>query len=607
MSTPFMFSTPHSGESLVEEYPIEKWIIWAGAGISRDPPAALPLGFPLTDFALEETCGTKVREKLLAVWKQANEICSEPDWAEPFSWRPRLESVLGGLAELERDAVEPALAFMPGFTSFAEAPPNANHVALASLVLRGAALFTSNFDLCIQEAVRRLTGRTEPFAVYSAGSVVRFRLSPEFGAGEIVHFHGVANDPEYLGATLSRIKEGLPRPFQPLEERLESGGLLLMVGYSVSDSFDVTPYFREQPPRAWPASALVFVQHDGAAAPASLSALRTAFGRSALLPANTGKLIARLAGIASPGHSLPDFDWAAAFRRRLAAAALEGQRAVRTCAVANALGLNVDVLDPHAYARAEASNPGFDPRRYHHLLAIAGRERGAPAKEIEHHRLGGGAESETLGSAYARGRLLSARARAMSPAEILRVARDAKELTWEPYTSMSTHGRVLLAPYLALPWKPPRRTAEVDSIEQLVRVAEALGRRPLRGVLFVRQVATAWRFRLLLNALLRGAPDPGLEREILGLYAELADLAGFVSSYRDFAIVRVLRARYVDHVDRQALLREADAFIRRSAALARVVGDASGRRRARRVRAYLGAVRLFWSCNVWKAAPPIKG
>lgn len=267
----------------------------------------------------------------------------------------------------------------------------------------------------------------------------------------------------------------------------------------------------------------------------------------------------------------------------------------------------MDVLDPGAYAAAEASNPGFDPQRYHHLLAIVGRERGVPGKELEHHRLGGGTEGDTLGYEYARGNLREARAQALSLAEILRLAQADRELPWAPYTSMSAHGRVLLAPYLLMPWKRPHGTRDLHAIQRFSEVVDALAQRPLRGVQYIRQVATARRFRLLLDSLIAPGAAPELEGEILDLYGSLADLAGYVSSYRDFAIARLLRVRYADRARRAEMLDDANDLIRRSGALAALVGDATGVRRARRMRAYLRLAGAFWTLPLPPAAPPPSG
>jgi hypothetical protein len=598
-----MSGTLRAARERIRSYPVSRWIIWAGAGISLDKPTRLPLAFPLTDYAVGEMCGEGVREKLVSLWARANEICSTPGLMAPFSDRPRLESVLGGFADLERDAVRPDLAFLPGLASFAKAPPNRGHFAVASLVLQGARVFTSNFDLGIQAAVRELAASADLFATEVTGSIHRFRLKTGNGAGEIVHFHGVASDAASLGATLSRVKQGFPDPFPLLDNRLEEGVLVLMVGYSAGDSFDVNPYFASRAPGTWPASTLLFVQHPGGAPPAHLPALARGFGGHAVTIEHTGDLLCELAGGAREVPPEPAFDWRADFRSKLAPGPAEGQKWLRTCALASALGVNVDVVDPEAYSNAEAVNPGFDPARYHGLLAIVGRDRGFPAKELEHHRRGGGAGEEMLGYEYARGNLRKARAWAMSTDQILDAAGTVGELPWAPYTSMSTHGRLLLTPYLTAPWKRPRRPDEFDAIHRLSEVVDTLGSRPLQGVQFIRQVATARRFRLLLDALHFGEAHPALEQDILELYASLADLAGFVGSYRDFATARLLRVRYVPPSQRREVLGEAWDFGERGAALAALIGDPSGRRRASRLRAYCRAVRLFWSLPLPPRSP----
>jgi hypothetical protein len=567
--------------SLARSTELSRLIVWAGAGISLEAPTGLPLGFGLVEFSLDQACGADVSARLYALWARANEICAEPFRPQPFAWRPRLESVLGGLGELERDAPNASLAFLPAFTSFAGAPPNRVHFALASLILRGVTVFTANFDLCLQEAIRRLTRQDDPFDLEVAGSIRRYRLKA--GHGEIVHFHGAADDPEYLGATLSRIKQGLPEPFPVLEDRLDAGALLMMVGYSASDSFDVNPYFIRRRPGTWPVSTLLFVQHEGRDPPAHWAALGAAFGRAGTISLHTGDFIAELAGGVPALDPEPAFDWQAEFCARLDRDAAVRLRPVHTCTVANALGINVDALDENAYAGAEAENPGYEHGRYHHLLAIAGRERGRPDKEAEHHRRAGGGRDDSLGYDYARGDLQSAREKAMPVGEILEMARTGDgELPWAPYTSMSAHARPLVSHYLLRPWKRPRGR-DRDRVARLHRVADALGSRPWRGVAFVRQVATAWRFHLLLNVVAGNPLDPRLEERVLDLYAELADLAGFVSSYRDFAIARLLRLRYEPLAGRLRLVADAGRLARRSYQLARLVRDPSGERRARQL------------------------
>lgn len=581
-------------ESLVESFGLSRLIIWAGAGISFEAPTQLPLGFGLTEFALDATCGKEISARLFNLWERANAICSDAQRRDPFSWRPRLESVLGGLGELERDAPDPSLAFLPAFASFANAPPNAVHVSIGAAVLQGVTVFTANFDLCLQAAVCRLAGRDDPFDVDVSGSIRRYRLKPGLGSGEIVHFHGAADDPEYLGATLSRIKQGLPEPFSVLEDRLNAGALLIMVGYSASDSFDVNPYFVRQPSATWPASTLVYLRHEGSKAPPQLPALAVGFGRWAEVSAHTGRLMSTLAGHLHPVDESPAFDWRAEFRARLAPALGEGPRALRTCAVANALGINVDALDGEAYARAEAANPGYEPERYHHLLAIAGRERGASEKELEHHLLGGGSERETMGYAYARGDLRSAREQAMSIEEILHMAETvAGELPWPPYTSMSARARPLVSRYLLRPWSRPG-SGDLHEIGRLLEVAEVLGDRPMRGVQFVRQIATAWRFRLLLRVLAGQFPEPQQEKRILDLYAELADLAGFVSSYRDLAVVRLLCVRYASRRARSGLVAQAGEFAGNSHRLASAIKDPAGVRRAAQLESLVVGYQLLW-------------
>jgi hypothetical protein len=582
----------HRYSDLLVRFPVHNWIIWVGAGISVSPPTRLPLGEPLTHFALDAACGEPVRRAAMEVWRRASAVAATPVQPVPFGSLPRLESLLGAIADVERDAPDPSVRLLPGMSAFADAPPNSNHHALALLVLRGATVITTNFDLGVERALDRIAGRVGACTPLDhQGAFRRYVLDSSLGAGEVIHIHGVADDLASLGMTLSRIKEGLSPAFTSyLERRLANGALLVVAGYSVSDSFDVTPYFAARPSGCWPGSALLFVQHGGGEAPRRLPEMAAGFGATEVLGVNTGEFLATLGGGAPPGGG-DDFSWDDEFRRKLSGFRSAAAAPLLTCAVANALGMNVDVLDRDAFARAEAGNPGYHPREYHYVLMIAARGKGDGRKEVEHHRMGGGGATDLLGYHYARGDLRRAGEHAMSVDEILSSGRGKGEVPWRPYTSLSVHCRLLLNDYLTRPWKVPS-PAEESRVDRLLQATEVLGERPLGEVEFIHQVATALRFRLLLSSLLPGELNATLEAQVLGLYAEQANAAGFVSSYRDFALARILLLRRAAGAQRTTLAQQAGELAGRSSRLARLLGDEASVRRASRLRALLWVARI---------------
>ena len=557
-----------------------EWIFWVGAGISASPPTALPVGDTLTEFSIDETCGPAVRARVRGIWAGARALCTAYDPDVRFFGLPRLESVLGAFADAERGAADP-LRFLRGFTSFASAPPNRNHFLLAEMVRRGAAVVTTNFDLGVQRALEAGPMPAKIRVAESAGMFRSHRAEPCFGCGDLVHIHGVADDIGQLGATLARVKEGLGPEFRRwLEARLERGAVLVFVGYSASDAFDVTPYFTSRPERVWPRSSFVFVQHETGEVPAHVPGLACGFGLCEVGKADTTAFLEKLHEGAAPAVGGPRFDWPTVFRGRLRGFRRDTAAPLLTCALANALGINPDVLDPDAFARAAGRNPGYAPREYHGVLALAGRGRGRPELEARHHRLAGGRSQDRLGYHYARGNLLRARMLALSTEEILRTGRAAGPVDWKPYTSLSVHARLLLHPYLLLPRLRARGRRRLRALDRLAEAAGILAGRELADVTAVHQVATALRFRLLFACLRDGRLDRALEHRILSSYAEQSHLGGFVSGYRDFALSRALLLRHAAPAEVEPLAAEAERLLTASAGLARLIGDAAGEGRA---------------------------
>lgn len=50
---------------MIKKYPINKLVFWVGAGIDRDSPTELPLGYELTVEILERTCGKELSGRII--------------------------------------------------------------------------------------------------------------------------------------------------------------------------------------------------------------------------------------------------------------------------------------------------------------------------------------------------------------------------------------------------------------------------------------------------------------------------------------------------------------------------------------------------------------
>jgi hypothetical protein len=574
---------------LLANYPVERWVIWAGAGISIPPPARLPAGAPLTWFAVEQTCGAGVVERLRALWDEANRLTSVRPGDAPLGPIPRLETILGEVAAAEAAARTTGFTFMRGFRSFARAPANENHAVLAALMHAGATIVTTNFDSCVEDAYVAIAGAGS-LAAEKIGNTWRF-VRRDSRPGGLWHVHGAANDVPSLGATVAMVKEGLPPEFESvLRRRLREGVAVAFVGYSASDSFDVTPFFEALGPAEARASAAAFVQYFRDEVPPTAARLLIPFGRRAATErVDTTEWLraaAAHAGVTPPAHGGGAFDWRTEFLRDVDLDAAAELRSFITCRVANVLGIDVARLDGAALADAARREASFEPDAFHKTLAIVHRTRGEAADERRHDASVLRSDEDMLGYEYANGNVARARELAVPVRELLAlVNRDVPTLGWREYTSMSAHARFELNRRLP-PMASAPTPAERRDVEDLIEIAHGLGTRPLRGVLFVNQVATARRFAFLFEALLNGREDTEAVEGVLRLYGDAASIAGFIGTYRDLAIARFLLVRF--HRRWSAWL-PAFAAARRSLALSRAAGDRHAVRRARQLLLRLAA------------------
>lgn len=564
---------------------MEDWIFWVGAGVSANPPTNLPVGNRLAHFSIDRTCGEPVRKRIEELWRWVGDEVRRVEPTIQFYGFPRLESVLGAFADAERGA-PPSLQFLRGFISFAAAPYNPNHLLLASLVRCGATVITTNFDLAVERALEKTSGKA--VQVVRDEGMLRSYQADGLAGGQVIHVHGVADNTQHLGATLAQVKRGIAEPFRRLlEERLDDGAVLIFVGYSASDAFDVTPYFASRRNGVWSRSRMVFAQHEGFPIPLHVEDLSRGFGGYTAAKVDTTSFLRALSGLDTPTPDPGRFEWEEEFSQALEGFPAEEARPLLTCALANTLGINVDHLDPSAFDTARATNPGYVAGEYYSVLAHAARNRGEETLEADYFLLAGGEREDLLGYYFAKGQLLRAWRLALPVREILRHAGTRGAIPWKPYTSLSVHARILLLPFVRpLRFRPIRwalhwlRLLARRRMERLAEVAALLADRDLADVVAIHQVATALRLCLLFTTLQDRMIDRALERKILTLYSEQANLAGFVSSFRDFALSRLLLLGDTGRDDVVRLINEAEQMLERSRSIARLIGDATGERRA---------------------------
>jgi hypothetical protein len=178
------------------------------------------------------------------------------------------------------------------------AAPNGLHYFLASTAQAGSRQITMNFDDCLEQA----------------------------GALGAIHVHGsFARDPSgaSLGVTLARVERGLPPVMRDLLNDVllaPQARLLVFLGYSGSDFFDVDPYLRGLRAGSLSGTVVLWIEHETSGSPEittgaaadrrrQLAWLRGAGAQTILLAAATTAAIVALADnweieppqLASPG------------------------------------------------------------------------------------------------------------------------------------------------------------------------------------------------------------------------------------------------------------------------------------------------------------------
>lgn len=571
--------------ALLKSFPVNRWVIWAGAGVSYPGPSSLPLGIPLTQFALEECCGEDIRVRIEGMWGRANGIIAGGSGAAPLGSVPRLESVLGDIDDVRAKSSGCEFDFLRGFEAFADAPFNENHLHIADLLRQGATVVTTNFDTCIEAAYKSLA-RGEggpPLEREPGGSPHRLRRPGH--PGELWHIHGTAEDVPALGATLRAVKEGLTEALEGwLDEVFADGRLLIFLGYSASDSFDVNLYFSNRPEAHFGTSAAVFLQHTGPAPPPNAALLLRPFGRRHVLTDDTTRALKTLAGDRHRPAAGPRFPWRERFLAGAVTADREKVRDFLVCKLAFTLGVNVELLNEGAYARALRTESLFDELDFHKTMAYVCRVQGRAELEKQHDVKVKRGDEDLLGYYYSRGDFKKALLYAKPLDGLFADASGpGAELDWRTYTSMSAHCRPLVMKYFANPFAGGVAAADRPRIKKLLDLTELLGKVPLREVRFINQIATARRFNFLFRALLDGVNDEAAVEQVLSLYGEVASVAGFVGTYRDAAIKDFFLTRH----HRAGRAEEARSYAQKSLSLASLIGDLPSVKRAKKLRLYL--------------------
>lgn len=204
-------------------------VFWSGAGISVDPPTSAPKATELVARAFEHCFDAGTANVIAGYYRRLDVPRSD--------LRPRLETVLDVVNRIHGDGTLRDL-----LSDLAVRPPNPLHRFFAAHLLAGGRHVTTNFDTCIETAASRPV--------------------------PVVHVHGSLAGGD-LGATLARIERGLPIDTREAVMRVLSARdtrLVVFVGYSGSDFFDVDPFLRALAPASLAGRDVLWVNHSKATA-----------------------------------------------------------------------------------------------------------------------------------------------------------------------------------------------------------------------------------------------------------------------------------------------------------------------------------------------------
>jgi len=236
-------------QEIADSVRLRQLSLWAGSGISHEPPSALPLANELKFYVLEQICDFGDLRGLYESRLQEGKDIGEKIRSYP------LEAFLEGISENHDILRSIAEVFRQG-------SPNSNHITIARLLQRGLVreVLTTNFDLLIEKALEQ-TGEHigVNYEVYfTEDEFSGIDTHPPLPA--IFKIHGSAGDEGSMRVTLSqvasqRLSQGRAKV---LEHFLASErGIVLVLGYSASDDFDINPVLSAIDPK----KTIIFVSH----------------------------------------------------------------------------------------------------------------------------------------------------------------------------------------------------------------------------------------------------------------------------------------------------------------------------------------------------------
>ena len=219
----------------------ERWVLWLGSSISIELPSAVP-GVPAILSVLMSELGHGLepgRRAVAPLLDEARHALGHGGASSLQALGVPFEVVLGQVSDHTGAFVSRYLQQITPRT----ARPNPNHGAAAALALgttsvapRVRLIVTTNFGECIEGAAG---GRLSVWVPQEGA----FQVPP--GSPALLKLHGTISDPPSLGTTPAALARRDSADWRGSLVACLGTSNVLVVGYSFSDIFDITPALRD--------------------------------------------------------------------------------------------------------------------------------------------------------------------------------------------------------------------------------------------------------------------------------------------------------------------------------------------------------------------------